>query len=179
MRKTYAYNSIIFGFLLGLLVGVTTESVILGILAGLGVSVVGFIVIRLIENAIHKGVEKAADKISETYRRRKEQKAIENGTYRKPVTTQMPVRTAPAVAQTVPTQMRTTPVFAQAAPMPVRMTPAFAQSAPTPVRTASAVAPRMPIPSVRPAAKRSFCIHCGAEMEGVSRFCSACGKPVE
>ncbi len=137
MRKTYAYNSIIFGFLLGLLVGVTTESVILGILAGLGVSVVGFIVIRLIENAIHKGVEKAADKISETYRRRKEQKAIENGTYQKPVTTQMPVRMTPAVAQAVP------------------------------------------VPSVRPAAKRSFCMHCGAAQEGVSRFCSVCGKPVE
>ncbi len=151
MRKTYAYNSIIFGFLLGLLVGVTTESVILGILAGLGVSVVGFIVIRLIENAIHKGVEKATDKISETYRRRKEQKAIENGTYQKPVTTQMPVRMTPAVAQAVPT--------------PVRMTPAVAQA--------------VPVPSVRPAAKRSFCMHCGAAQEGVSRFCSVCGKPVE
>lgn len=45
MRKTYAYNSIIFGFLFGLLVGMTTKSVVLGILTGLGVSVVGFIVI--------------------------------------------------------------------------------------------------------------------------------------
>lgn len=151
MRKTYAYNSIIFGFLLGLLVGVTSESVILGILAGLGVSVVGFIVIRLIENAIHKGVEKAADKISETYRRRKEQKAIENGTYRKPVTTQMPVRTATA--------------FAPAAPMPMRNAPAFAQ--------------RMPAPAVKPATESCFCVHCGAALEGVSRFCSVCGKPVE
>lgn len=129
MRKTYAYNSIIFGFLFGLLVGMTTKSVVLGILTGLGVSVVGFIVIRLIENAIHKGVEKAADKISEAHQRRKEQKAIENGTYQKTVTTQMPVRTAPATA--------------------------------------------------KPAAKRSFCMHCGAEQDGVSRCCPVCGKPVE
>ena len=90
MRKTYAYNSIIFGILLGLLVYVSSKSAALGILTLIGVSVLGFIIIRFIENAISKGVDKAADKISEAYQHRKEQKAIENGTYVNPETTQMP-----------------------------------------------------------------------------------------
>ena len=90
MRKTYAYNSILVGFMLGLLVGVTTQSVVLGILAGLAVSIVGFVVIRLIENAIGRGVDKAAEKISEAHRRRKEQRTVENGGLRRPVATQRP-----------------------------------------------------------------------------------------
>ena len=95
MRKTYAYNSIIFGVLLGILVYCTTESIALTILTGIGVSVVGFFLIRMLEKALYKGADKAAEKITEAYHRRKEQKAIENGTYRKPEsTTQMPVRPA-------------------------------------------------------------------------------------
>ena len=92
MRRTYAYNSIIIGVLIGILVYTTTRNVALTVLAGIGVSVVGFIIIRLIENAISKGVDKASDKIQEAYHRRKEQKAIENGNYSEPVTTQMPNR---------------------------------------------------------------------------------------
>ena len=41
MRKTYAPNAIVIGFLVGLLVAVKVN-VILGILAGLGVSVLGW-----------------------------------------------------------------------------------------------------------------------------------------
>lgn len=74
MRKTYAYNSIIIGVLVALLVYVSTESVALGILTLLGVSVVGFIVIRLIENAIGAGVNKAADAASKAWQNRKQNK---------------------------------------------------------------------------------------------------------
>ena len=49
MRKTYAYNSIIIGALLGITVGASTKNVVLGIVVGLAVSVVGFIIIKLIE----------------------------------------------------------------------------------------------------------------------------------
>ena len=48
MRKTYAYNSIIVGVLVGLLAWVSTENVVLGILACVGVSIVGFVIIRII-----------------------------------------------------------------------------------------------------------------------------------
>ena len=66
MRKTYAYNSIIIGVLVGLLAWVSTENVVLGILACVGVSIVGFVIIRIIEKAIGKGAAKA-------YRKHKEQ----------------------------------------------------------------------------------------------------------
>ena len=49
MRKTYAYNSIIFGVLLGILVYCTTESIALTVLTGIGVSVVGFFLILFYE----------------------------------------------------------------------------------------------------------------------------------
>ena len=73
MRKTYAYNSIIIGVLVGLLAWVSTENVVLGILACIGVSIVGFVIIRLIEKAIGKGVDAAADAAAKAYRKHKEQ----------------------------------------------------------------------------------------------------------
>lgn len=73
MRKTYAYNSVIIGALLGLLVGAATENVVLGILACVGVSIVGFVIIRLIERAISKGIDAAVDAAAEAYRKHKEQ----------------------------------------------------------------------------------------------------------
>ena len=57
MRKTYAYNSIIIGVLIGLLAWASTENVVLGVLACVGVSIIGFVIIRLIEQAIGKGVD--------------------------------------------------------------------------------------------------------------------------
>lgn len=92
MRKTYAYNSITIGFAVGLLVAVAAKSTVLGILAGLAVSVVGFFLIRMLENAVGRGVDKAADKISASYHRHQAQKAVERGTYATPTTTQMPER---------------------------------------------------------------------------------------
>ena len=69
MRKTYAYNSIIIGVLVGLLAWVSTENVVLGILACVGVSVVGFV----IEKAIGKGIDAATDAAAKAYRKHKEQ----------------------------------------------------------------------------------------------------------
>jgi Na+/melibiose symporter-like transporter len=64
MRKTYAYNSIFIGFLLALVVYVSTESAVLGILTLLGVSIGGFVLIRALENAMYRGADKAADAIT-------------------------------------------------------------------------------------------------------------------
>lgn len=149
MRKTYAYNSIIFGVLLGILVYCTTESIALTILTGIGVSVVGFFLIRMLEKALYKGADKAAEKITEAYHRRKEQKAIENGTYRKPEpTTQMPVRTA--------TQMPMRPAM----------------------QTTAGTVWEKPIekPVV---SETNYCPYCGKAVDGVSSFCPYCGRSIE
>lgn len=73
MGKTYAYNSIIIGVLVGLLAWASTENVVLGILACVGVSIIGFVIIRIIEKAIGKGVDAAADAAAKAYRKHKEQ----------------------------------------------------------------------------------------------------------
>ena len=73
MRKTCAYNSIIIGVLVGLLAWASTENVVLGVLACVGVSIIGFVIIRLIEKAIGKGVDAAADAAAKAYRKHKEQ----------------------------------------------------------------------------------------------------------
>ena len=78
MRKTYAYNSIIIGVLVGLLVGVSTENIVLAILALLGISIVGFVVIRFLEKllwkALNKGVDAATDAAGKAYRNYKARK---------------------------------------------------------------------------------------------------------
>ena len=74
MRKTYAYNSIIIGFLLGLLAWVSTDSMVLGVLACVMVSIVGFVIIRAIEKAVYKGADAAVDAVSKAYQKHKEQK---------------------------------------------------------------------------------------------------------
>ena len=73
MRKTYAYNSIIIGVLVGILAWASTESVVLGILACVGVSVVGFVIIRVIEKAIGKGIDATTDAAAKAYQKHKEQ----------------------------------------------------------------------------------------------------------
>ena len=72
MRKTYAYNSIIIGMLVGLLAWASTKNVVLGVLACVGVSIVGFVIIRLIEQAVSKGVDAASDAAAKAYRKHKE-----------------------------------------------------------------------------------------------------------
>jgi hypothetical protein len=74
MRKTYAYNSIILGVLLGLLVWLKSDSLILGIVALIAVSIVGFILIRLIENAIGKGVDAGVDAAARAIEKRRQAK---------------------------------------------------------------------------------------------------------
>ena len=74
MRKTYAYNSITIGVLVGILAYASSQSAVLGIAACLGVSVVGFIVIRLIENAVDKGVDKAVDAAGKAWQAHKQKK---------------------------------------------------------------------------------------------------------
>ena len=69
MKKTYAYNSVIIGVVLGILVWATTENMVLGILACFAVSVVGFIAIRFLENLVSKGAEKAYDTAKKAYKK--------------------------------------------------------------------------------------------------------------
>lgn len=78
MRRTYAYNSITIGTLVGILVVVSTENLALGIIALLAVSAVGFVLIRLLENALYKGMNKAVDAAVDAYSRRKANKAAQN-----------------------------------------------------------------------------------------------------
>ncbi len=102
MRRTYAYNSILFGILIGMLVGVSTDNAALAVLAGLGVSIVGFIAIRLIENALCAGVDMAVDKMTGAHQRRKaQQNPIPHP---QPNVTRMPVRTVPPVQPVRQTQ---------------------------------------------------------------------------
>ena len=74
MRKTYAYNGITIGLLVGLGVGVATDNLVLGILAAIGVSVVCFLLIRGLENLMYKGTEKAAEAITRKLDERHAQK---------------------------------------------------------------------------------------------------------
>ena len=73
MKKTFAYNSITIGVLVGLLAWASTKNVVLGVLACVGVSIIGFVIIRFIEQAVSKGVDAAADAAAKAYRKYKEQ----------------------------------------------------------------------------------------------------------
>ena len=196
MRKTYAYNSIIIGFLVGLLVGVSTNSVVLAVLAGLGVAVVGFIVIRLIENAISAGADKLADKATDAYRKHKEQKAIQNGTFVQPTTTQMPGAAQAQQHTTFPQQQTTFPqqtaasqqqhtTFPQqpAAPQQTVACP----SCGTQVRADARFCPvcggdmkKTPAPVVeKPAEQMTTCPYCGAQIRASAKFCPSCGSAMK
>jgi threonine/homoserine/homoserine lactone efflux protein len=72
MRKTSAYNSLIIGAMIGMLVWVSTNSAVLGILAWVGISLVGFVAIRALEKATYKGADAAADAIKKAYQQHKE-----------------------------------------------------------------------------------------------------------
>lgn len=64
MRKTYAYNGITIGILLGIGAWASTSNSAIGIGVAIGASILGFIIIRGIENAIYKGTEKAGEAIA-------------------------------------------------------------------------------------------------------------------
>ncbi len=74
MRKTYSYSSIIIGVLVALLVYSSTNNIALTILALVGVSVVGFILIRLLENLLYKAADKGADAVQKAIQNRKNNK---------------------------------------------------------------------------------------------------------
>lgn len=78
MRRTYAYNSIIIGGLVGIYVAVKAGT-FLGIVAGIAVSVVGFILIRALENVISDAVDKGADAVSNALHDRKKEKEGKSG----------------------------------------------------------------------------------------------------
>lgn len=73
MRRTYAPNAIIIGVLIGFLVAVKAN-VVLGILAGLGVSVLGWVLIRAFENVMYKAGDAAEDAIRKKLDERKNKK---------------------------------------------------------------------------------------------------------
>lgn len=64
MRKTYAFNGIIIGVLFGILVWAKTNSTVAGIGVAIAASVVCFLIIKGIENAISAGVDRASDAIT-------------------------------------------------------------------------------------------------------------------
>ena len=183
MKKTYAYNSILIGFLVGLLVGVSTNSVVLAVLAGLGVAVVGFIVIRVIENAIDAGVDKAAGKVKDAYRKHKQQ-TTQAASFIQPTTTQMPG----AQAQQRTTFPEQTTASAQA---PVADTPAeptvSCPSCGAQVRAAarfcpscgSEMKPTQPPAAEKPAEPMSSCPYCGAQVRDSANFCPSCGSALK
>jgi len=176
MRKTYAYNSIIIGFLVGMLVGVSSDSVVLAVLAGLGVAIVGFIVIRVIENAIDAGVNKAADKVKDAYSKHK-QKTMPAST----VTTQMPGSTQTAQRTTFPQQATAPAPEAPAEPTvpcpncgaQVRAAARFCPSCGGEMPPAPAPAPE------KPAEQKIACPYCGAQVRSTAKFCPSCGSALK
>ena len=71
MRRTFAYNGIIIGILVGLLIGVAAKSAAVMIIAMIGISILAFAIIRLFENAVSAGVDKAASAIEDKINERK------------------------------------------------------------------------------------------------------------
>lgn len=184
MRKTYAYNSILIGFLVGLLVGVSSNSAVLAVLAGLGVAVVGFIVIRVIENAINAGADKLTEKATDAYRKHKEQKAIQNGSFVRPATTQMP-GAQPQQHTTFPEQtaMPAQAPAPEAAPEELTACPSCGAQ----VRAAARFCPScgsemkrpQPQPAEKPAEQTATCPFCGAQIRSTANFCPSCGGAVK
>lgn len=177
MRKTYAYNSIIIGFLVGLLVGVSSDSAVLAVLAGLGVAIVGFIVIRVIENAINAGVDKAADKVKEAYSKHK-QKTMPASAVVPPATTQMPSSTQAAQRTTFPQQAETPAPATSAEPTvpcpncgaQVRAAARFCPSCGGEMTPPPAPAPEKPVE------QKTDCPYCGAQVRSTAKFCPSCGS---
>ncbi len=72
MKKTFAYNSIIFGIIVAILVEAETESTPLAVVAFFAVAIGGFVLIRFVENAMDRGVDKAVNAASNAIKKRHE-----------------------------------------------------------------------------------------------------------
>lgn len=64
MRKTYAYNGITIGIILGIAAWAVSSNLVVGVIAAIVASVVCFLIIRGIENLLYKGAEKAGEAIN-------------------------------------------------------------------------------------------------------------------
>jgi len=78
MRRTYAHNAFIIGTLIGIWVTLKA-GLILGILAGIAVSAIGFYLIRALENAVYDGVNKGMDAVSNARYDKKKEKEGTSG----------------------------------------------------------------------------------------------------
>lgn len=70
MRRTYAPNAILIGVLFGILIALKVNA-ILGILAGVGISILGWALIRVFENALYKAGDAATDAIQKKINEKK------------------------------------------------------------------------------------------------------------
>lgn len=61
VRRTYAYNGITIGVFLGILIWLATKNTVIGVASGIGISIVAFIIIRVIENLLRKGIDTMVD----------------------------------------------------------------------------------------------------------------------
>lgn len=71
MRKTYAPNGLIFGFMAGLLVAVKVN-IVLGIIAGIIVSTICWALISMLEKAMDHAAGVAEDAVRKKYREYKD-----------------------------------------------------------------------------------------------------------
>lgn len=70
MRRTYTHYSVVFGFLIGLLVFLKTN-IVLGVIAGLAVSVIAYVLIKALEDGLDAAGHILIDKISELIGRKR------------------------------------------------------------------------------------------------------------
>lgn len=73
MRKTYAPTAIVLGAVIGILIA-AADHIVLGILAGVAISVIGWIAIRAFEKVVYKATESAANTIKKKIYEKKKQK---------------------------------------------------------------------------------------------------------
>ncbi len=63
MRRTYAYNGIFIGVILGFAAAVFANNIVVGIIVAIVASVLCFLAIRGLENLLNKGMDKAEQAI--------------------------------------------------------------------------------------------------------------------
>ena len=166
MRKTYAYNSVIFGVLFAILAYAWSGgNIVITIIAGIGVSVVGFIIIRLIEKALYKGADKLGEKVSDAYQKHKEQKNAQSS---------YGAQGGPRQAEPLANRH----AYQAYAPAAQRQpyTPAAQRQASQAYAPAQGAAPQRN-DRVQAAAKK--CPYCAHALKPGSVFCSHCGSKIQ